>query len=429
VVVAHSRRTGERYPARTSRLEGYRIAFENEDAVCPNREDYPSVYAYDYCKPRTYEYARSEVPIQPVDHYKTKIYRPSDTSRYSVRPDVEHAAEDMRFGKLHYLDGEKDVVCRCNKPKHDGKRPVRSLEIQFLCAEFFRWNASDTKCTRRQWRAGAPDTSHSRSGHCRASKGYPATIDELGDHRVEFSPSPERFHNEAERPRSRHRHSKHSSSSRRRHSKKSSHHKHTRLASRRSIEDGDIPEKVWQASRPSVHAKQFDLGSNASTPLGSVVALAPQDVKPLRRVAQDDHVDDWAGERSGYTHRRKHSSRGKRYSDTRGDTSHNDYSHDWKAVHPEVDLDEMTQLPEVRSQKNYRTTTRKPAATHLPISAVELDATPRYVPHFSPSLYELEGDTRLYVHELDDTRTPSYPTRQNRYEFHADSRSCPVSRY
>ena len=86
---------------------------------------------------------------------------------------------------LHYLDGNKDAVCRCNSSRHYGRRRIRNPDIVARSVAFFRSNSNRTFCRREQWLAqsGLSALQHpwGVNGSIRGSPWYAYTHQQLLD--------------------------------------------------------------------------------------------------------------------------------------------------------------------------------------------------------------------------------------------------------
>lgn len=223
VLVARSKRTGEKYPMRTSHLAG-------------------------------------------ANHS-----RPQDC---------------RRARRFHYLDKDKHIVCRCHRIYHDNCKRVKNAEIEDLCHEFFLMYPMTTTCSREQWRAIATtettETTMNQSETALKDGRLPIKRTYCGRNLFEydllsvvellatcdcrpFDSATARLRPAPCLPFS--------------HSKSSS----LDTIDTSHLIDGqsgavDVPEDVWRVSRPSVYLGQHNTGSFTSTPLGSSIAAVQHGV-------------------------------------------------------------------------------------------------------------------------------------------------------
>ncbi|KAF1923344.1 uncharacterized protein M421DRAFT_406807 [Didymella exigua CBS 183.55] len=220
VLVARSKRTGERYPVRTSHLAG----------------------AYN-----------------------------------------SPAIQGWHADRLHYLGNSKWDVCRCNRSSHSSHRQVHNEEIEGLCHHFFLMHTTETICSREQWRAVETETvkvpkrsstqkmdNYQSVNRWTYSKKEPFEYDSssvgellaVRDRRslgsgIIRSNTTQSARSSRSRPLSLDLNGK-------------------RRLSHGTDGEADIPENVWRLSRPSVYIGIHNTESILSTPLGSSVKPAAQ---------------------------------------------------------------------------------------------------------------------------------------------------------
>lgn len=376
--------------------------------------------------------------MAPQNHKKTQVLvaRSRRTGeKYPIRTshlieaDRGRATEGLRAERVHYLGKDKDIACRCNRSDHLNYRQVRNSEIQELCAQFFMKHSTETTCNREQWRAvdlerpevsrvssmpkvGRGQSVSRRTSLSRDSFEYdsPSMIELLKgrdarslDSKKLRSRPPSIVRLSQSRPSS--------------------------LDSDDMIHlshgpdgEADIPESVWRVGRPSVYLSQHNAESLASTPLGSSVIPAQQNVyyeptfmqirsSTLKIGAEDPglrpQVRSWYGlahnpgpsmRDSPIDHRLQHA--------TRFPCHVVDY------CRADIDLAglqvSVSDMPRPSTAGSAAAPAGSDHVVELPSSriTVEFNETPPHSPpHHSPTLRELEGGSFEHVSELAGRRT------------------------
>lgn len=216
VLVARSKRTGERYPVRTSHLAG---ADNN---------------------------------------------RPHD---------------GRRAGRFHYPGKDKRIVCQCRGTSHSDCRQVHNAEIEDLCHEFFLMYPMATTCSREQWRAIDTETTETAMNPSATALGddrLPSKRTSCGRDSFEYDSLSVV---ELLAARDRRSFDSGTARLRPAACLRSSYPRSSSLDTidKRHLSNGphgvvDVPEDVWRVSRPSVYLGQHNTGSFTSTPLGSSIA-------------------------------------------------------------------------------------------------------------------------------------------------------------
>lgn len=138
VVIARSKRTGERYATRTSHLSWF-----------PDRRDaclhYTDNLCLDVCRCRVPHQHRKACSVSAyssklaiaITQYMEKFGLDSchvpDFDRYRERQKIQWALQNVHAERFHYASKDKNVVCRCSNPDHYFYRRVHSPDIQELC--------------------------------------------------------------------------------------------------------------------------------------------------------------------------------------------------------------------------------------------------------------------------------------------------------
>lgn len=285
VVIARSKRTTFKYPARTSHLSGSLTTASSQD-IYLHYTDKTRLQACRCLEPWDHERA---YPVRETDknlavsvtRYMTKfgldMCSVPTFYRYYEQQKIEWALTGVCAERFHYTKNHKSVVCRCLEREHLDFRRVQNPEIQELCAKFFKLHATETTCTREQWR-----TVESRIPEpCKKSSTTSAILVEPAGKPLTPRIDPFEYDSASvirlleareKRPRS-------------------SHAGQSKGYSCRSVDmahlssgsngEADIPENVWRVSRPSVYLGQHDIESCVSTPLGSSVT-------PGQHIAHED---------------------------------------------------------------------------------------------------------------------------------------------
>lgn len=415
IVIARSKRTKEKYPARTSHLEKKHSASRQNlhyiDHTCLVACRCIKPWDHGGAHPATDGNKHTAIAItRYLNKFNLESCNLAGFCEYTTRQKLEWAASGVRAERFHYSSKDKAVVCRCNKPGHLNYKRVHNPEIQELCAEFFQWNTTETTCTREQWRAVTMQSSKAE----RILAALEANAAELA--RKLLTPESDSFEydsssviellrNREERPRS----------SRTRHSCKSS----RKSAEPAHLSNGpngeaDIPEGVWRRSRPSVYLGQHDTETVVSTPLGSNVVPVVQEATPVSRssrsrsptldVVRDDYlVYPPTNPYSVYATSATSSSLGSPIKHfNAGNTA---YSPKYSAcfLNPDIDIAGLEVNCGEISRPLVTASITSVSESSPPGPAVELDATPAhspFLPHYSPTLKELEVSRADCVAEL-----------------------------
>lgn len=447
VVVARSKRTHEKYPARVSHLQGshgkpssrtssvhYTDRSRLRACRCPRAEDHEKPI------PMSHEDRNLAIAItRYMNKFDVESCHQPDFYHYQERQKIQWALNEIRAERFHYLSKEKDIVCRCSRSEHLNCRRVHSPHVQELCAEFYGLNTSKTTCTREQWRKNEPKASK-RNSICSSSSGNSnKTWETLSDQRrgsFEYdSPSVVSLLKGPEDRHPRHRKNDSRPDSIRRSDSGSCSRYSSKISyvpedmaylSSGSNGKADIPEVVWRASRPSVFLGQHNTESVMSTPLGSSVT-------PVRSGNSIASENQPAGLRSvpeiqGFDY----------FTDDFHRCPPHDLDPSWlngsltclspqrvtcslrhgnDTLHSESDVTSLRMRPSELAASSTSESMSIPAvhsedlafqAVELPsaVVAAELDTTPIYSPpsHHSPTLRELEGNCSYHIKELTGRR-------------------------
>lgn len=286
IIIARSKRTGEKYVTRTSGLSGY----HGDRGLYLHYTDSTRLEMCRCAVPQSHE---KSYPLNDVDtnlaiavkRYMEKFdlesCHQSDFYRYRERQKIDWALRSVHAERFHYISKEKNIVCRCNSSGHLTCRRVHNPEIQELCAEFFLLEATEIMCTRDEWqategRATTPknprisrtDSFELVSKQCRSNEGF-VKYDNASD--VEPLQVREARSSKARRHRS--------DPSVGRNANDFSY-KEEDMAFLRNGPNGevDVPEHVWRVSRPSVYLGQDQFEESLmSTPIGTAATPLQQE--------------------------------------------------------------------------------------------------------------------------------------------------------
>lgn len=329
-------------------------------------------------------------------------------------------ADAIYAERLHYLDNDKYTVCRCDKPMHLSRRQVQNAEIEHLCLEFFAIHSAETTCSRDQWRAIAfksakvlrpPSTqevydSRPASRITSAGKGH-FEYDSLSV--VELVAARERQSEEIRDGIS----MSVSSVCRSRSKPTSINSKDTMYWGNEPRVEDDIPENVWRVSRPSVYLGQYSAGSSTSTPLGSSIIPAVQGhctaapkqpgwktTSGLSVGAKQVRppVDTWYG----FSHSPGPSVVDSTFENTKHSPRHRTGYHCINSNYTDLQVD-LHEIPQISVRSSFATIVAANDMAELPCSetVLELDAVPpRFPSHHSSTLRELEGRSTNRISEL-----------------------------
>ncbi|KAH6620550.1 hypothetical protein C7974DRAFT_315826 [Boeremia exigua] len=283
VVVARSKRTGEKYPVRTSHLSAQRgpyLHYIDSSRLQACR----CLQVQDHKKPQSIGDVDKHLAIAIIrymDKFDLESCLQQDFYSFQQQQKIQWALRSVHAERFHYLGKDKDVVCRCNEPDHLSYRRVRNAEIQELCAEFFLLESTQTTCKQEQWREMTGSTPTlpiqplaSLAANIQPSSRPPAS----GSNAFGYdSPSmADLLKKRATRsPESRKHRSRLRSDPKSRPS--SSDQENMEHLSNGPNGEADVPEDVWRVSRPSVYFGQHEFESNVSTPIGSSATTARHD--------------------------------------------------------------------------------------------------------------------------------------------------------
>ena len=436
VIVARSKRTGEKYPARTSHLAGDR----SSQTLCFHYTDNSRLQACQCLRAQDHERAYpvsddDKNPAITITRYLDKFglqscHRP-EFCCHLERQKIEWALSGLCAERFHYLRRDKDIVCRCSRPDHLSCRRVHNSEIRELCAEFFSLNRTKATCTREQWRTARIVVSEPARGSLIA---HTDTVEPKsrrttpGSELFEYdSPSVIELLQNREAQSLEYRKYRSRPSSGLQYSvcrPASSNREDMAHLSNGPNGEADIPENVWRVSRPSVYLGQHGTESLVSTPLGSSAIPVQQDVngEPVPRRRRHPTIglsteapvvvfpaDSWYGHAhspgsfglgSPIKHTSPYVARSPPYNG-------GPYNTELEISGLEVKSSETPQ-PSTSGSAVAPAVTKDGFAAHVtelpsPEMAVELDTTPMnslYFPHHSSTLRELEGRSFQYVAEL-----------------------------
>jgi hypothetical protein len=221
--------------------------------------------------------------------------------------DSSQRTESERPRSFHYLSKDKGIVCRCYEVRHFNYRQVHNPEIEEPCRGFFPMYRSATTCSREQWRAMDTETAEPlknpfmlETSHSPSTSGRTSLRRSLFEYDspsvVEFLLIRERQCHDSGTTRVRHALRQRSSQAR----PSSLDTVDMRHLSNGPYGGADVPEDVWRVSRPSVYLEQHNTRSFTSTPLGSSATIIRHSVyhKPTTRTqAPEAHstFDSWYG--------------------------------------------------------------------------------------------------------------------------------------
>ncbi|KAJ8110472.1 hypothetical protein OPT61_g6694 [Boeremia exigua] len=280
VIIARSKRTGERYPARISRFTGD----HGSQSTYVHYTDDRKIQAcrcsrlQDHERPHRVSSDDKILAIgmtSYMERFNLELVDRRDFNRYYEGKKIQWALKSVHAERFHYLSKHKDIVCRCCEPDHSSCRRVRNPDVQDSCAEYFLLQTTQTTCTRDQWRATQcaepkPPKELLRRLHAETSKplisrtterfgsfGYdsPSVIDLLQAREARSLDSKEHRQHHAPKQNA------------------------TSTSDREDIAhlkngmngEADIPEDIWRNSHPSVYLGQHNTESCTSTPVGSLV--------------------------------------------------------------------------------------------------------------------------------------------------------------
>lgn len=457
-MVARSKRTHEKYPARTSHFLKTNGTYTIQSPYL-HYTDNSRLQACRCLRPQDHERAHpmsdddknlATAITRYMGKFDCELCHRLDFYQHHEQQRIEWNIRGVRAERFHYSNKRKDIVCRCARFEHRGCRRVQSPDIKELCAAYFEINTARTTCTREQWRTADATAQEPRKASpissltlTKLSRQISTPMRDLFEY---DSPSAvDLLDNLEERRRSSQRRcSRPSSGSRIRYSTEYScmPENMAHLSSGRNGET-DIPKDVWQVSRPSVYLGKHTTNSIMSTPLGSSVTplqldvvpkiqghrppaldLAPEgpNVNSFNDAGHSDflHSPDllWLGSPIKYL-----------------DTLHMSHSAQYNEVssRPDSDIAGLEVSYSETLQSSTSGSLAVPAVysvdrtTHVaelpsPGVAVELNATPKhpsFLPHHSPTLPELGGGSFEHVAELAGRNSP---VRSMRPKSKPDSR-------
>lgn len=334
-----------------------------------------------------------------------------------VGADNNQLFEKKCSGSFHYLKKDKSIVCRCHKTHHFHCRRVYNPKIEGLCHQFFLMLPSATTCSREQWRAMCNEVSESSEAtsmsqmrtdrpasrqtslrrnpfeHKSPSMVGPLTTYERQSFGSELCCfiSASCQHSLQSRPLSMDGADMH-------------------YLSNGLHGETDVPEDVWRASRPSVHLSRHSTGSVTSTPLGSAATPVQHGVseKPVTRIQAPELLPTYKTLASMYEFADVHDSTilNSPYGNSRDSVERASQcsSHHYTSGFDVTDLQigsSETSRSRVRGLAVGIVGPAEVAELPFPQTVTELDATPpSFHSHHSPTLRELEARSVDHLNEL-----------------------------
>ncbi|KAF3004377.1 hypothetical protein E8E13_009962 [Curvularia kusanoi] len=319
LVVAVSKRTGEKYLTRTTYLSDqpssqtqylhYTDKSRTQICKCRQKQNHEKTYPMHHDD----AYLASKI-LQYMALLNLETCLMSDFQHYISQRKMTWAINGIHAERFHYLGKTKDIVCRCNSPEHTSHKRVQNPEIQELCAEYFLSAQREVTCSRDQWRSvrsTAPDSRRTLSPTPPHPTQAPTIPTPTQNPAFEYD-SPSMQHllraREARSLESRIRRSRAPSKTKTSKTKNkpspsrpnSSSSDHSVFFKSGPNGEEDIPEEMWRASRPSVYLGQHGFESQVSTPIGSADTPVVRKVRfgdggPRDSLAECEAGEDFAG--------------------------------------------------------------------------------------------------------------------------------------
>ncbi|KAF1914023.1 hypothetical protein BDU57DRAFT_455376 [Ampelomyces quisqualis] len=253
LVLVHHRKTGELEIRRTGEFSTIpktpstplprHLHYTNEDhrrvCRCPHSERHrkPSPVA-----------SESKYLVANLTRYLDQCHLEAcsiaDFRASEIQQQTHWASEGVLNDKFHYATRQKDVVCRCTRPNNHGRGRVRNPDIVELCVKFFRKNVDRMTCTKSQWRQidvlsqdGSSSDSDSSKYESKSMQNILREREQLNYAAAPVTPHP----------------------------------RVVQLFSGPN-EASDVPEQVWEATRPSMWSGRRGSATSCSTPLGTAAS-------------------------------------------------------------------------------------------------------------------------------------------------------------
>ena len=291
MIIARNRRSNEKYLACTSDPTCIHDAIPSQvfylHYVDGHTQPYHFLIAESHERPHHINVHSKNLAVsiaRHTDKFEIELRSILEFNTHLARRKTESALSGACAERYHYSSLNKDVVCRCNKRKHQDHKTVKNQQIWELCVRFFQLNSTKTTCTRKQWRivkdaflepsmtSLIPEKNSTKEVR-RASTLNQGFLDCDSTSRIG---SLKRIDEHSQNP------NDHWScpplcpfTSRSMENLKPRNDDYCCISG--SARELDVPENIWRICRPSAHFERHHTESLTSTPLGSSVTLFPRD--------------------------------------------------------------------------------------------------------------------------------------------------------